>query len=201
MNLKHLFLLLPLSLLFFGCRGDFENKVKQSVHLQLQMYPKSTLQDIYKNLFQDRFGTEHAIGDTASARLYLEKELASFESSDNVEIEFLGLNHNYVRINLIIVKQGKIPQEKLLTAFYNSAEEINESNIKTWQSDWKKITEIIKRMNLNIVDFEKDKLKIDSLLSQGKYAIHHSAIFRETYHPHYRVVEKTIFKRELKKYL
>jgi hypothetical protein len=185
-------------LFLINCHTDFENKVRQSIHTQLQTYPKSTLQDIYKNLFQDRFGPEHAISDTVSARLYLEQELASFETSNSVEIEFLGLHHNYVRINLTAVKQGKIPQDKLLTAFCRSAKKINDSDIEAWRTEWGKIIKIIQRMELQINDFEKDKLKIDSLLKQGKYAMHHSAIFRETYQPHYRIVEKNIFEKELK---
>ena len=196
MKIKH-FLLLSISLLFIGCYNGFEAKVKQSIRSQLQIYPKSTLQDIYKNLFQDRFGPEHIISDTASARLYLEKELASFETSNSVEVEFLGLHHNYVRVNLTTVKQGKIPQEKLLTAFCNSAKKINESDVRQWHEEWKKIVEIIKSMDLNIADFEKDAQAIENFLSQGKYAMHHSATFRDNYQPHYRIVEREIFEREL----
>jgi hypothetical protein len=191
------------ALLFFliGCHNDFENKVRQSVHAQLQTYPESTLQDIYKNLFQDRFGPEHAIADTVSARLYLEQELTSFETSNSLEIEYLGLHHNYVRINLTAVKQGKIPQDKLLTAFCRSAKKINENDIKEWRKEWKEIIKIIERMELKINDFENDKLKIDTLLSQEKYAMHHSAAFREAYQPHYRIVERNIFENELKRHL
>jgi len=180
---------------------EFERKIKQSVHSQLQTYPKSTLQDIYKNFFQDRFGPEHAIIDTASAKLYLENELASFETSNNVEIEFLGINHNYVRINLITIKQGKIPQEKLLSAFHNSAKKVNQNDVKAWQSEWEKIVNIIERMILNIPDFEKDKIEIENLLKQGKYAVRHSTVFHETYKPHYRTVDKNIYEQELKPFL
>jgi hypothetical protein len=186
-------------LLFIGCHNDFESEVRQSIHTQLQTYPESTLQDIYKNLFQDRFGPEHAIADTVSARLYLEKELESFETSNSVEIEYLGLHHNYVRVNLMAVKQGKIPQDKLLSAFCCSAKKINKSDIEAWRTEWEKIIKIIERMELEINNFESDKQKIDALLSQGKYAMHHSAIFRETYQPHYRIVERKIFEQELSK--
>jgi len=179
-----------------ACRNDFEEKVKQSIHSQLQTYPQSTLQDIYKNLFQDRFGPEHIISDTVSARLYLEKELSSFDTSNSVEIEYLGLNHNYVRVNLMAIKQGKISQEKLLSAFCRSAKKINKSDVEIWRKEWTKIVGIIERMNLEIVDFEVDKQKIDFLLSQGKYATSHSAIFRKAYQPHYRIVDREIFERE-----
>jgi len=186
------------TILFFlvGCHNDLENKVKQSVHTQLQIYPESTLQDIYKNLFQDRFGPEHAISDTLSTRLYLEKELASFETSNSMEIEYLGLNHNYVRVNLMAVKQGRISQEELLSAFYRSAKKIHPNDVKAWRKEWKKIVEIIERMDLNINNFENDKQRIDAILSQGKYAMRHSAIFREAYQPHYRIVERGIFEEE-----
>ena len=187
--------------LLAGCHNDLEEKVIQSVHTQLQTYPESTLQDIYKNLFQDRFGPEHAIADTVSARLYLEKELASFETSNSVEIEYLGLHHNYVRVNLMAVKQGKISPDKLLSAFCRSAKKIHKRDIEAWHKEWKKIVQIIERMDLNINNFESDKQKIDAMLSQGKYAMHHSASFRENYQPHYRIVERGIFEGELNPFL
>lgn len=44
----------------------------------------------------------------------------------------------------------------------------------------------------------QDKAFIDSILSVGRYAISHSPEYREAYHPHYRIVERGIFERELK---
>ena len=38
---------------------------------------------------------------------------------------------------------------------------------------------------------------IDSILSVGKYAISHSPEYREAYRPHYRIVERSIFEREI----
>lgn len=36
-----------------------------------------------------------------------------------------------------------------------------------------------------------------NILDQGKYASHHSIAYNEAYHPHYRLIEKTIFEKEL----
>lgn len=36
-----------------------------------------------------------------------------------------------------------------------------------------------------------------AILNQGQFASHHSAAFNEAYHPHYRLIEKTIFEIEL----
>lgn len=52
-------------------------------------------------------------------------------------------------------------------------------------------------MNLNFPNYTADKLLIDSILSVGKYAISHSPEYREAYHPHYRIVERNIFDREI----
>ena len=50
---------------------------------------------------------------------------------------------------------------------------------------------------LDIYKSSADKLFIDSILSVGKYAISHSPEYREAYHPHYRIVDRNIFDREI----
>ena len=49
-----------------------------------------------------------------------------------------------------------------------------------------------------VSDRQRVKAFIDSILSVGRYAISHSPEYREAYHPHYRIVERGIFERELK---
>ena len=56
----------------------------------------------------------------------------------------------------------------------------------------------IDQMKLDLPDFQEDKQFIDSVLSVGKYAISHSPEYREAYHPHYRIVERNIFEKEIK---
>ena len=52
--------------------------------------------------------------------------------------------------------------------------------------------------NVRSSDYDKEKVFIDSVLSVGKYAISHSSDYREAYNPHYRIVERKIFEREIK---
>ncbi len=56
----------------------------------------------------------------------------------------------------------------------------------------------IDQMHLDLPHYEEDKLSIDSILNAGKYAISHSPEYREAYHPHYRIVERHIFEKEIK---
>ena len=57
---------LTLFLLFCLClsateKKDFEKAVREAVSWQMQTYPKSTLKDLYKNFFQDKFRVPYNI--------------------------------------------------------------------------------------------------------------------------------------------
>jgi hypothetical protein len=52
-------------------------------------------------------------------------------------------------------------------------------------------------MNLNLENFEEDLEMIHSVLKQGEYAVHHSETYNSEYHPHYRIIEKSIFEKEI----
>jgi hypothetical protein len=188
-------------LLLSSCSSSEEEKIRLSVKSQLQIYPASTLQDLYKNFFQDHFGPEHAIRDTAAARQWLEFELETFNQSNNPDIEILGTNQRYIRVNLSLIKQGKISEQQLLEAFINSAKKIDDNDIAQWGLEWQKIVDVIQKMNLQINDFEMDKKNIEHLLNNGKYAVHHSAVFNELYQPHYRIVEKEIYEGKIKPFI
>lgn len=192
-------------LLLVSCSAgnDFENKVKQSVSTQLQNYPQSTLQDLYKSFFQDKFGPGHMINDTAAARIYLDQELSSFhllDTSNVIEIEPTGWEHNYYRVSLNVLKEGKVPYMPFFIAFVESVNTVVPPSHEAWRKEWASIETIIKSMNLQLPNYDADKLKIDSLLNIGKFAVHHSKTYEEVYSPHYRIVSKVVFERDLKRY-
>ena len=103
-----LFLLLCLSL-SAAEKPDFETAVRAAVSRQMQTYPKSTLKDLYKNFFQDKFGPGHIIGDTAAAGIYLRRELASYTECSGDIAEPTGWEGNFLRVNLSVIKTGQIP--------------------------------------------------------------------------------------------
>ena len=75
-------ILLPL-LLLLGCQPSSR---KDAISRQLQDYPESRVQDIYKSFCQDNLGPGHLIPDADAARNYLNAELASFRN----ELDSLG---------------------------------------------------------------------------------------------------------------
>ncbi|MDD2436877.1 MAG: hypothetical protein PHG27_05290 [Massilibacteroides sp.] len=196
-------------LLFFCmtsyCMGQnknvFTEAVKLAVNRQMQTYPKSTLKDLYKNFFQDRYGPGHLIADTAAAAAYIRRELAAMERSDGLLLEEIGWEGRFYRVNLSLLKDGTIPYPVFFDAFVRSVNQLGLVPIPVWSKEWDEIERIIAGMNLNLPNFEKDRLEIEKRLSQGDYVGHHSELFEKTYAPHYRIIRKEIFEKELRPYL
>lgn len=182
---------------FAGCGSSSVERIKKSVERQLRDYPKSTLQDLYKSFFQDRFGPGHIVSDTSAAGNYLRHELNNSEDFYERYYEPTGYENNYYRVNLSVIKENKISYQKYFDAFLRSVEKIDLDAISEWKEEWSRIEEVIISMNLDLENFEEDLEMIDSVLEQGKYAVHHSEIYNSEYQPHYRIIEKKIFEEEI----
>ena len=165
----------------------------------LEQYPKARLLDIYKSCFQDYMGAEHLVGDTASARAYLEQELAETRDKELMPgyYEPCGINGQHVRVSMKAVHDGFLSADKLLQAFVNSAN-AERPTVEQWTEIWHAMAEKIDQMGLNLPYYEQDRQFIEQVLAQGRYAISHSPDYREAYAPHYRIVSREIFEREIK---
>ena len=174
--------------------------IRGFINRQLQNYPKSRLLDIYKSCFQNYMGAEHLVSDRQMVTAYLDEELNTTSLDDLMPwyYEPCGIEGNYVRVSLRTVKEGIIQENLLLDAFIRSANNKERPSVDSWREQWHKIIGTIEQMNLNLPSYSEDKQFIDSILSAGKYAISHSPEYREAYHPHYRIVERNIFEREIK---
>ena len=192
-----LFLLLCLSL-SAAEKPDFDTAVRAAVSRQMQTYPKSTLKDLYKNFFQDKFGPGHIIGDTAAAGNYLRRELASYTECSGDIAEPTGWEGNFLRVNLSVIKTGQIPYNTFFDAFVRSVNGIQPVTVAEWKKEWLQIEAIIRSIELALPGYEADRKEIEERLDRGEYVGHHSKVFEETYSPHYRIVSKDIFEKELK---
>ncbi|MBQ6770101.1 MAG: hypothetical protein IJP44_03880 [Bacteroidales bacterium] len=208
---KHLITLLILTLSAIGssAQTDLHSHVVTegylefdtlSIHVaierQLETYPKSTLQDVYKSFYQEHFGPEHMISDTASVRQYLDYELAQMTEKASVYFEPTGSEGAYVRVSLSAVADSLITAEQLLDAFIRSANARPKPSTD-WATKWETIISVIEKEDIEIEGFEADKPLLMEA-ARNHQAVHHSRIYNETYHPHYRIVEREIFETELK---
>ena len=174
--------------------------VEGFVNRQMQTYPKSRLLDIYKSCFQDYMGAEHLVSDRQRVKAYLDEELqsTSLDSLMTWLYEPCGVDGRYVRVSIRAIKEGLIKEDMLLDAFIRSANTSERPSVESWRDRWHVIIGTIEQMQLLLPNYDEDKQFIESILSAGKYAISHSPEYREAYHPHYRIVEKSIFEREIK---
>ncbi len=170
------------------------------VNKQLETYPKSRLLDLYKSCFQDYMGAEHLISDRQRVKAYLDEELKSTSLDDLMPwyYEPCGIDSQYIRVSIRAVKEGVITEDLLLDTFIRSANTEKRPTVKSWRDKWHKIIETIDQMDINLPSYQQDREFIDSVLAAGKYAISHSPEYREAYHPHYRIIERGIFEREIR---
>jgi hypothetical protein len=198
----HLFLILAFVLLP-SCQPD---PTREAIEQQLELYPETRVQDIYKSFCQDNLGPGHLIPNPEAAKAYLLEELQTYREDlengryDKPALRYVSVGDagNYIRVDLSVVMDGLVDEETLLAAFVRSANEGKTLSTEEWKEKWAAVASVIRKDFPALPDAEKDLAAIDSLMAEGHYILHHSRIFNETYHPHYRIVARDIFDQELK---
>jgi len=186
-----------------SCQTD---PTREAIKQQLKMYPETRVQDIYKSFCQDNLGPGHLIPNPEAAKAYLLEELQAFREDlengryDKPSMRYVSVGDagNYVRVDLSVVLDGLVDEETLLAAFVRSANEGKTLSTDEWKEKWAAVAAVIRKDFPALPDADKDLAAIDSLMTEGHYILHHSRIFNETYHPHYRIVARDIFDKELK---
>lgn len=178
-----------------ACSG--KSGVHTAVERMMADYPASTLQDIYKSFFQDRFGPGHIVADTAQAAAYLRHELGSVENLDVKLYEPTGEHGNYYRVSLAAIASGKVPFDTYLSCFLRSVREVEAVDVEEWAVEWALKERVIASMDLGLPGYAEDAAAIEEMLSSGHYAVHHSKRYNGQYAPHYRIIAKDIFEAEI----
>ncbi|MDR2911634.1 MAG: hypothetical protein LBV47_09805 [Bacteroidales bacterium] len=186
-----------LAFISISCSNVKDEPIRTAVKNQLSVYPESTLQDLYKNFFQDYFGPGHIVSDTMSAGAYLNSELASLKQAAGAYYEPTGYNGNFYRVNLSVIQDGFISRNAYFDAFVRSVTNMQTITFEEWENEWMQIDAVINRMNLKLNNYEQEREKLFSLLEQGQYVVHHSELFSKEYDPHYRIIRQDIFREEI----
>lgn len=182
-----------------GCSHETpkEKKIRQAIERHMDIYPESTLRDLYKNFFQDRFGPGHIIADASAADKYLRYELESSESFMGLDYEPTGYEGRFYRVNLGVIADGRVPYDKYFDAFVRSVNSITPISIEEWRVEWCEIDSVIMSLGLALDQMQSDRAEINELIDSGEYVMHHSKRFNELYKPHYRIIARDIFEQEI----
>ena len=177
--------------------------MKEAIVQQMTDYPASTLKDVYKNFFQDAFGPGHLMSDApdATERMasYLRSECdeAKADADGSPYYVKTGWHGRFYRVNLSVINDGKVPFDTFLNAFVESARSFTLPSVNDWSQEWAEIEKVFVSCGYKVPDYKADSKAIKALLKDGKYASRHSQAYNDAYHPHYRLIEKSIFEEQL----
>jgi len=182
--------------------GNYEGRdeipqIKEAIKKELLLHPDATLVDLYKFFHQEAFGPGHMIDDPASALAYLMAELRTATAFDSLLWQEVGYKKAYFRINLKLVQEGVIPVDTLVQYFILSANRAQPIPVASWKERWHIVSVAVEEMALGLADYERDKEILEKVLKSDDVSVHHSATYRASYHPHYRVVDRESFQQLL----
>ncbi|MBR4197149.1 MAG: hypothetical protein IKQ94_00045 [Bacteroidales bacterium] len=174
----------------------FSNEqIKSFIDESFVWYPKSTLQDLYKSFYQSVYGPEHLVTDSLSVLAYIDKELEMEQYDEAPGVEYLGISKEFVRVPLH--NDGPVPKELIASCFIRSSRYKSDVSIADFREQWREVVRYITENGIQLNNFSQDSLYIENLLSKGKYVWVHSPQYKAAYKPHYRVVSKEIFEKEI----
>lgn len=177
--------------------------IGEAIAIQMKDYPQSTLKDVYKNFFQDAFGPGHLMSDAVDAQErmtnYLRSECESAKTDVDPSPYYVksGWHGRFYRVNLSVINEGKVPFDVFLSAFMESARNFVLPEIEDWSKEWTVIEEVFRERGYEVPGFSEDSTAISNLLKIGEYASHHSEQYEKAYHPHYRLIEKSVFEDKI----
>ena len=175
--------------LFTSCKNE-DKAIREMCQYVQNQYPLATLQDIYKTCYQDFFGAEHLMNDTAAARYYIHQELEQCKDTDLSLMprrEPTGFRHRFMRINFSNIVEGELTEEQLVMMFIDAAGKDNAYS-NNWFEEWKKIDKIALAVN---PDWKDEELQSELMMAaEHRYAVRHSEAFRNNYNPHYRIIRQ-----------
>ena len=146
-------------------------------------YPLLQAEDVFKLIFQSAFGCEHLVSDREAALAYIEREYAESDVCGEPLTE--RLEGGYSRVHLSCLGAG-LSAETLTRLFCLSAKS-EEKGAENAEKMLGVACELISSGELPL-DKAEFEAKAEKWRAEGFPAVRHSAFFRETYRPAYRVV-------------
>ena len=192
MNLKRVVLFGFLLMTLTSC-NDNDIAIRRMCEDIHSRYPQATLQDIYKTCYQDFFGAEHLMNDTAAARQYIHYELEQCKGTDMSAMpkrEPTGFRHRFTRVSFACLVDSDLTEEQLVMMFIGAAGKDNAFS-DDWASEWKNIERIALNVNPDWADTELQSELTEA--AEKHCAVRHSEAFRDNYNPHYRIVRADDF--------
>lgn len=184
------------SLLLGGCSPTVNSR-ENFVRAYFERYPKATLQDVYKGSFQDVFGPAHILTNRQAVQNYIESEMKSASGFPGEDFVPCGWKGQFYQVNLKVIADGRVPMDVFVDAFMQSANGIDTTLTPAFVEEWKELLRTVRRVHPELEGFAQDSTLLARLLAEGKYVVHHSKQFDDTYQPHYRIIRRDLFEKHI----
>jgi len=159
-------------------------------------YPRWSVVDLYKLIYQAAMGAEHAVFDEAGARQWLLDEIRNLGSGpEEPLVDIISPDDAVVRVHLRpFVRAGK-NVEQLLDAFLHTAHEFLGSvqRLENYGRD------AVQEATEGVFPFSADEVAayMGRMKENGFPAVHHSPAFEAEYRPAYRVVARNFLPADI----
>lgn len=148
-----------------------------------KMYPAMAPQDGVKLLYQNEFGGGHLIREEESCLDYLRREYAAVKGRGNGAL-VVPIGNGLVRVHLDGVPENRV--EDLGQAFLASAR-AHRGTMEGFLNHLEVLRQVTQE---GVMPFSPQELEdyLEPYLADGCPMVRHSEVYRQTYHPAYRVV-------------
>lgn len=164
-----------------------ETRFKRVIISHLSRYPLMESSDLYKLLYQAAMGNRHSSGSIDAVREHLMSETEKLsEGPPEPVLDVISDSGDMARINLRPFLASGGDPEVLLEAFLKTAREYRGSRTRLERyGEW---TIGIAEEGLLSPSLRDISEYMKTMACSGYPAVHHSAIYRKSYSPAYRVI-------------
>lgn len=152
--------------------------------LHAEKYPLMQPQDVVKLIYQNEFGSGHFIRDEKECFERLKREAESVEADENIPLS-TDIGNGVKRVNLNCAEKDAISLDELNAAFITLS--------KTHKGDLTGFRKKLAAVEERFTDFgfgfteEEFRKYLAEYEKAGFPPVSHSEIYRENYHPAYRL--------------
>ena len=163
--------------------------MEELLKLHASRYPLMQPTDAVKLIYQNEFGVGHLISDRALFIERLRREADSIHEIRDISLtESIG--NGLIRVMLNSPKSCQLSLDGLAAVCIKTAEK----HRGTLDCFLKKIEELEAACKKSVFQFSENDLSVylHGYRSEGYPPVSHSSIYREAYHPAYRVISKEL---------
>jgi hypothetical protein len=192
MPARRSFAVLLLVALVSACASRSEppetTSLRRIISAQVARHPRMEPQDLYKLLHQAAMGTTHAIEDTVTVRLWMERELTTMgDRPVDALVDTIAPDGSVVLVNLRPWVAAGRSTDSLLAAFVRTAGAIPQDTAKLGR--FLAVADLMAGEGALPFGAPAWRDLVAGQRRNGFPAVHHSASYEIAYHPAYRVVQ------------